>query len=316
MKGRKTKDGKWNKAVSKNVALLCVGGMLLGMAPAQPVQAASQKQVAEETASTYKNKEKIYLDSTWKYADHAKIKSGYAVMYTAKTNRKNLIIAVNAGHGTKGGSAVKTLCHPDGSAKLTGGTTAAGSIRAVAVSEGMAFRDGTPERAVTLRMAKLLKERLLAQGYDVLMVRDGEDVQLDNVARTVICNNVADCHIALHWDGDGLSYDKGCFYISVPEGLKKMKPVDAYWQLHNALGESLIKGLRTEGVKISGSGATAIDLTQTSYSTIPSVDIELGNQCSNHSEKTLETTADGLVQGVNRFAKKYLHAEAVSNSAN
>ena len=32
------------------------------------------------------------------------------------------------------------------------------------------------------------------------MLRDGDDVQLDNVARTVICNNAADCHIALHWD--------------------------------------------------------------------------------------------------------------------
>ena len=54
-----------------------------------------------------------------------------------------------------------------------------------------------------------MRDKLLAAGYDVLMVRDGSDVQLDNVARTVICNNVADCHISLHWDGDGLNYDKG-----------------------------------------------------------------------------------------------------------
>ena len=67
------------------------------------------------------------------------------------------MIAVNAGHGTKGGSSVKTLCHPDGSPKLTGGTTQAGAVRAVAVSEGMTFRDGTAERDVTLRMAKILK---------------------------------------------------------------------------------------------------------------------------------------------------------------
>lgn len=155
-----------------------------------------------------------------KYADHARITSGYAVMYKAKKNRKDIVIAVNAGHGTKGGSSVKTLCHPDGSAKVTGGTTAAGSVKAVAVSDGMAFRDGTAERDVTLRMARILKKKLLAEGYDVLMVRDGKDVQLDNVARTVICNNVADCHIALHWDSDGLSYDKGCFYASVPKQLK------------------------------------------------------------------------------------------------
>ena len=89
------------------------------------------------------------------------------------------------------------------------GTTGAGATKAVAVSGGMSFNDGTPESSVTLRMAQILKDKLLAAGYDVLMVRDGSDVQLDNVARTVICNNAADCHIALHWDGDGLSYDKG-----------------------------------------------------------------------------------------------------------
>ena len=128
------------------------------------VQATTKKGVRNvsakttETSSFYRNKEKIYLDSSWKYADHAKITSGYAVMYTAKKNRKDIVIAVNAGHGTKGGSSVKTLCHPDGSPKLTGGTTQAGAIQAVAVSDGMTFRDGTAERDVTLRMAKILKK--------------------------------------------------------------------------------------------------------------------------------------------------------------
>ena len=49
-------------------------------------------------------------------------------------------------------------------------------------------------------MAKVLKDKLLARGYDVLMIRENDDVQLDNVARTVLANNMADCHIALHWD--------------------------------------------------------------------------------------------------------------------
>lgn len=216
-------------------------------------------------------------------------------------------------HGTKGGSSVKTLCHPDGSAKVTGGTTAAGSVKAVAVSDGMAFRDGTAERDVTLRMARILKKKLLAEGYDVLMVRDGKDVQLDNVARTVICNNVADCHIALHWDSDGLSYDKGCFYASVPEKLKKMRPVASYWEEHDALGKSLIKGLRSQKIKINGTGATEIDLTQTSYSTIPSVDIELGNQCSDHSDRKLQKLADGLVQGINKYVKHHIHVAPLSS---
>ena len=85
-------------------------------------------------------------------------------------------------------------------------------------------------------MAEILRDKLLAAGYDVLMVRDGSDVQLDNVARTVICNNVADCHISLHWDGDGLSYDKGCFYISVPDRNQGDGAGGFSLKQHNALG--------------------------------------------------------------------------------
>lgn len=269
----------------------------------------NQKEIEKSDTHTecaYKNKEKIYLDKKWKYADHAKITSGYAVFYKAKKNRKGIIVGINAGHGTGNVGSTKTLCHPDGSPKVTGGTTRAGSTSAIAVSGGMTFRDGTKESTVTLKMAKILKKKLLAEGYDVLMIRNSKDVQLDNIARTVICNNVADCHIALHWDGDGLKYDKGCFYIGVPEKLKSMKPVKNHWEEHEALGKALIKGLEKEKVKINGKGRMAIDLTQTSYSTIPSVDIELGNQSSDHSDKTLETLADGLTCGVKKFAKKNL----------
>lgn len=258
------------------------------------------------TECEYKNKEKIYLNKKWKYADHAKITSGYAVFYKAKKNRKGIIVGINAGHGTGNVGSAKTLCHPDGSAKVTGGTTSAGSTKAIAVSGGMTFRDGTKESVVTLKMAKILKKKLLAEGYDVLMIRNSKDVQLDNVARTVICNNVADCHIALHWDGDGLKYDKGCFYIGVPEKLKSMKPVKNHWEKHEALGRTLIKGLEKENVKINGKGRMAIDLTQTSYSTIPSVDIELGNQASDHSDEALNKLADGLTRGIRKYAKKNL----------
>lgn len=252
----------------------------------------------------YTNLQQITLDSTWEYADHSKINTGAAVLYRApeESGRKGIVIGVNAGHGTVGGSKVKTLCHPDGSAKVTGGSTAAGAMEAAAVSGGMTFQDGTPEREVTLRMAQILRDKLLSSGYDVLMLRDSEDVQLDNVARTVICNNVADCHIALHWDsGDSKNYDKGCFYISVPEALKNMEPVASHWQQHDTLGTDLVEGLREQGATIYGKGHMGIDLTQTSYSTIPSVDMELGNAYSDHSDEVLEQLAIGLLTGINTY---------------
>ena len=233
-------------------------------------QTASEEDSQEETSNpyiaaiepytgvpVYEDMEHIYMNTTWEYADHSAISDGYAVLYKAAGERKNIIVGVNAGHGTAGGSSVRTLCHPDGSPKSTGGSTAAGATTATAVSGGMTFYDGTPESEVTFRMAQILRDRLLSQGYDVLMVRDNADVQLDNVARTVICNNVADCHISLHWDGDGLSYDKGCFYIAVPDAIKDMEPVATHWQQHNALGALAFpcspKALGIDGPVISAS---------------------------------------------------------------
>ena len=244
----------------------------------------------------------VKLDPSWQYADFSKINSGAAVLYRSQADsRKGKTICVNAGHGTQGGSSVKTLCHPDGTPKVTGGTTSAGATSAVAVSGGMTFADGTPEYKVTVALARILKDKLLAKGYDVLMIREGDDVQLDNVARTVIANNASDCHIALHWDST--ESDKGAFYMSVPsnESYRNMEPVKSHWQEHNALGESLIAGLKSVGVKIFSSGSMEMDLTQTSFSTVPSIDIELGDKVSDHSEGTLNNLADGLAVGVDQF---------------
>ena len=273
-------------------------------AGSQTETVAGQPEAIQNQSVEYTDLQQITLNPDWEYADHSKINTGAAVLYRApeESGSKGIIIGVNAGHGTAGGAKVKTLCHPDGSAKTTGGSTAAGATEAAAVSGGMTFQDGTPERTVTLQMAQILRDKLLASGYDVLMLRDGEDVQLDNVARTVICNNVADCHIALHWDsGDGKNYDKGCFYISVPEVLKSMEPVASHWQQHDALGADLVEGLRGQGATIYGKGNMSIDLTQTSYSTIPSVDMELGNAYSDHSNAVLDQLAEGLLQGINVY---------------
>ncbi|MBQ7499441.1 MAG: N-acetylmuramoyl-L-alanine amidase [Clostridia bacterium] len=259
----------------------------------------AETQITEAVA--YGDRDEVYLDPSWRFADHSLINSGCAVMYRARSGRKNITIGVNAGHGTEGGTAQKTYCHPDETPKTTGGSTKAGSLQAACVSYGMEFDDGTPESAVTLQMARILRDKLIKEGYDVLMIRDGEDVQLDNVARTVICNNAADCHISLHWDGDSLDHDKGVFYASVPDGIKYLDNVAAVWQESERLGESVVSALVSGGCTAYNGGSIDIDLTQTSYSTIPSVDLELGNQASDHSETNLYKMGDMIVDGINHY---------------
>lgn len=259
------------------------------------------KETTQAISSDLEVKE-ISIDMDWKYAEYSAIHDGTATFYPATgSNAKNITVCVNAGHGTRGGSGQSTYSHPDKTGKCTGGTNANGAVKSIAIAEGTDMDDGTPESAVTLKLALIVKEDLLEAGYNVLMIRETEDVQLDNIARTVIANNNADCHIALHYDGT--SKDKGAFFCSVPDvdSYKSMEPVASMWKSHNRLGWSLIEGLKENGVKIWSSGEMEIDLTQTSYSTIPSVDLEVGDQASDYSKAALSVISEGIVDGVNEY---------------
>lgn len=246
--------------------------------------------------------EKIYWDNTWKYADFSKIHDDVVILYRSTAQiRKNHVVAINAGHGTPGGSNERTQCHPDGSAKVTGGSTAVGEIYATAISEGTTFLDGTEEAAATLSLAELLKEKLLDAGYDVLMIRETDNCQIDNIARTVYANENADCHVSIHYDSS--ETDKGFFFINVPENTdyRSMEPVASHWTDHERLGQSILEGMKIHGIKIFGGGSIETDLTQTSYSTIPSVDVEVGDRASDHTWETQEKIALGILNGINCF---------------
>ena len=246
--------------------------------------------------------ETIEFNEKWKFAEFSKIHAGQATLYKAVKNRNDKTIAVNAGHGTRGGSNLMTYSHPDKSPKVTGGTNAKGAIESIAVSDGMTFRCGLSEAETNIRTALILRKLFLEAGFDVLMIRDSDDVQLDNIARTVISNNCADIHIAIHFDGDGKKIDKGVFYCGIPDELKSLlKNVEKHSKESERLGSCIIDGLRQQGMKMYNSGRTEIDLTQTSYSTIPTVDIELGNQCTIPDTANLERRAIGILNGVQKY---------------
>ena len=251
------------------------------------------------------NGTEIGLDSNWQYANFSKINSGKAKFYkSTAANKKGKVITVNAGHGTRGGEDVKTQTHPDGTVKIETGSTKSGVKTSAAVAFGMTLEDGTTEASMNLKVALKLRDKLLAKGYDVVMIRETSDVQLDNIARTVIANNNSDAHIAIHYDST--TSDKGAFYMKVTDkgDYKKMDPVSRMWQQHDRLGECLLNGLEEKGNKIWPPRGKNQDLTQTSYSTIPSVDIELGDKKTAHDEATNDKMAEGLAAGIDKFFNK------------
>ena len=249
------------------------------------------------------SKESISLNPSWRFANFSKINSGSATLYT-NDNSNGHTVTINAGHGTKGGGSVKTLSHPDGTGKVTGGSNPNGAKESTAVSSGMDFPNGTSEATITLKLAIKIRDILLDNGYNVLMIRETSDVQLDNIARTVIANNNSDIHIAVHFDSS--NSDKGAFYMSVPDGIKYLDNVANSWQQSEALGDAIIKAFKENGVKVCGSGSQDMDLTQTSYTEIASIDLEYGDKKTDISDANLDKMAEATVKGIaNYFGESY-----------
>lgn len=241
----------------------------------------------------------VPFDPSWEFADKSKISSGSARLYKGMDGMP--VICVNAGHGTVGGTLVKTLAHPDGSPKVTGGSSPEGVTEVFGVTDGMIFADGTPEPVETLRLAFVLRDILLSEGFSVLMPRFDADARLDNVARVVTANALADCHVALHFDAT--SSDKGMFYIGVPSqaSYREMYPVSGMWRMHEYLGRSVTSAAKHAGIGLFNGGRLEVDLTQTAYSTIPSIALECGDKITSRFDEDLQKIARAIADGIIRF---------------
>ena len=247
------------------------------------------------------NPQEVNVDFAWEHAEQIATCEDPALLYRATSNRKNVVIGIDPGHGTTSQKGKYFYCHPDHSLKTTGGSTAKGSETVVASGVGMSFKDGAGEGPVNLETCLILKERLLDAGYDVLMLREKQPQNLDLLARTLIANHYADCHVSIHYDGDGLSYDKGVFVINVPDGIKDMYPVSEIWEEDDRLGYCIRDSFALGDIKIDGDGVHKVDLLQTSYSSVPSTVLELGNEWTKHTPEYEGKVSNAIVIGTDLY---------------
>ncbi|MCH5264960.1 MAG: N-acetylmuramoyl-L-alanine amidase [Lachnospiraceae bacterium] len=206
------------------------------------------------------------------------------------------VIVIDAGHQSHANSAQEPI-GPGASqkkAKVTGGATGRAT--------------GLPEYKLNLQVAKKLKKELINRGYEVIMVRTKNNVNMSNAERAKVANrNKADAFIRIHANSSSSSSVKGALTIapasSNPYMTKKIR------QKSQNLSKKVLKSL----CKATGAGNRGVmytnSMTGINWCTVPVTIVEMGFMSNPAEDKKMASAAyqkkivKGIADGIDNFLK-------------
>lgn len=215
---------------------------------------------------------------------------------TSTPTPEPFVIAIDPGHQRKGNYDTE----PNGPGS---------DVMKAKVSSGtQGVSTGIPEYELNLAVSLYLKEELLARGYEVIMIRETNDIDISNVERALVANEAgADAFIRVHADSSTNTSAKGVMTIcQTPDN-----PYNSEWYAESRrLSELVLEEVAEE----TGAKARKVWETDTmtgiNWTTVPTTILEMGFMSNEEEDKLLATEeyrkkiAVGVADAIDRFLQE------------
>lgn len=163
------------------------------------------------------------------------------------------------------------------------------------------------EYDINLKVALLLRDKLVARGVKVIMIRTTNHVNIPNSKRAKVANDAkADLFIRIHCDGNGNRAVHG-FSTLYPGSNRWTKPI-------TAASKTAAKFVQAAALKSSRATdrhtVARTDLAGFNWCRVPVVLVEMGFMSNSAEDRKLATVAyqDKLATGISNGAMSYLNS--------